>query len=426
MDTPLSEYTCRPERETVPLRGESSGAARLPAPGVGERSDAPKTLTKHSGSDDVLVPEWLDPSLFVQATQTMSTDDVQRALASDHPTASEFAALISPAAESSLEEMAQRAQSITRQHFGRTISLYVPLYLSSFCPSGCLYCGFASDREQPRHRLEKEEVVAELAEIHAMGFDEVLLLTGERCKEAGFDYLLEGVRLAAERFHRVTIEAFAMTEDEYRQLAETGCTGITLYQETYDPDLYKRLHRWGRKRDYAFRLESPARALDGGICTVGIGALLGLGDPHFDAIALFNHLRHLEKHFWQGGFSVSFPRIRPQAGGYKAEFPVSDRFLTQLICAFRVCLPDVPLVLSTRETPKFRDNMAGIGISKMSIASRTTVGGYHDHAERSGGQFSVSDTRDVDTFLAALEKKGLQPVFKNWDSTLRVMPQDGR
>ena len=370
------------------------------------------------------LPDWLDPSSFVGAAQSAGNDDVSRAFASDHPTVNDFAVLISPAGEACLEAMAQRAQAITRRHFGRTISLYVPLYLSNFCSSGCLYCGFASDRkQQPRRRLEKEQVLTELEEIHSMGFDEVLLLTGERCKEAGFDYLVDCVRLAAERFHLVTVESFAMTGEEYRQLVEAGCTGITLYQETYDPDLYERLHRWGQKRDYRFRLEAPARALAAGMRTVGMGALLGLGDPVFDMISLFNHIRYLEKHYWQGGFSVSFPRIRPQSGGYQASFPVSDRFLARLICAFRLGLHDVPLVLSTRESPEFRDGMAGIGISKMSVASRTTVGGYHEHADRSGGQFSVSDTRDVAVFLKMLESKGLQPVFKNWDSTLRMMPQ---
>lgn len=364
------------------------------------------------------LPDWLDPSPAIGTARSVVEDDVVRAISADRPAVDEFAALISPVAESCLEEMAQRAQLITRRHFGRTISLYVPLYLSSFCSSGCAYCGFASDREQaPRRRLEKEEVLEELAEIHSMGFDEVLLLTGERCKEAGFEYLLDCVRLAAAKFHLVTIESFAMSEEEYRRLVEAGCTGITLYQETYHPDLYERLHRWGQKHDYLFRLEAPARALAAGMRTVGMGALLGLGEPVFDMIALFNHIRHLEKHFWQGGFSVSFPRIRPQTGGYQAEFTVSDRFLMQLVCAFRISLPEIPLVLSTRESPGFRDGMAGIGISKMSVASRTTVGGYHEHAERSGGQFSVSDTRDVDAFLYVLENKGLQPVFKNWDST---------
>jgi 2-iminoacetate synthase len=192
-----------------------------------------------------------------------------------------------------------------------------------------------------------------------------------------------------------------------------------LYQETYDAALYERLHRWGRKRDYTFRLEAPARALAAGMRTVGMGALLGLADPLSDMIALYNHLRRLEKRFWQGGFSLSFPRIRPQAGDYQAEHPVDDRLLARFIFAFRLCLPDVPLVLSTRENPGFRDGMAGIGVSKMSVASRTTVGGYHDHAGREGGQFAVSDTRDVDAFLDMLKDKDLQPVFKNWDAALR-------
>jgi 2-iminoacetate synthase len=316
--------------------------------------------------------------------------------------------------------MAQRAQALTRRHFGRTVSLYVPLYLSNHCPGGCAYCGFASDRRQPRRRLEPAEAAAELDEIHSMGFEEVLLLTGERGSEAGFDYLLDCVRLAARKFHLVTVESFAMTAEEYGRLVDAGCTGITLYQETYDPARYAELHRWGAKRDYAFRLEAPARALAAGMRTVGLGALLGLADPLCDAILLLQHLRYLQKHFWRGGFSVSFPRIRPQAGGYTPRFPVGDAALAQLVFAFRIALPDVPLVLSTRESPAFRDGIAGLGISKMSVASRTTVGGYHAQADRSGGQFAVSDTRGVAEFVRTLEDKGLQPVFKNWDAVLRA------
>ena len=206
-----------------------------------------------------------------------------------------------------------------------------------------------------------------------------------------------------------------MTIDEYRLLAEAGCVGVTLYQETYDPVQYERLHRWGGKRDYANRTDAPARALAGDMRWAGLGVLLGVSDPRFDLLALYRHARYLRHRFWRAGVALSFPRVCPQEGGYSPPFPVSERMLAQIVMAFRICLPDVPLALSTRERPAFRDGMAGLGISKMSVASRTTVGGYRQPSNSPDGQFHVNDTRDVATFRAALRHKGLEAVFKNWD-----------
>lgn len=263
-------------------------------------------------------------------------------------------------------------------------------------------------------------MLAEMDALKSMGFEEILLLTGERAPEAGFEYLRNAVSLAADRFHLVTIETFPMSREEYRDLAQAGCTGITVYQETYDPRVFKRMHRRGPKSDYHDRLDTPARALSGGLRKAGIGVLLGLADPVADALCMFRHLEALRKTFWQTGFSVSFPRIRPQLGGFSPPLSIDDVFLAQMIFAFRICLPDTPLVLSTRESPCFRDGIAGIGISKMSIASKTTVGGYHEEDVSGNGQFSISDMRDVPSFCATLRSKGLEPVFKNWDAVYRL------
>jgi 2-iminoacetate synthase len=365
------------------------------------------------------IPDWLNPSPWLQIAGNANLNAVKNAIASDSPTTADFSALLSPAAGASLEAMARQAQALTRRHFGRTISLYVPLYLSDYCSGGCAYCGFASDRRRPRRRLESAEIIAEMDALSAMGFEEILLLTGERTPQADYQYLRHAVTLAAARFHMVTIETFPMSIEEYRELAQAGCTGLTLYQETYDPSVYARMHRWGKKRDYKYRLETPNRALEGGLRTVGLGALLGLADPVAEAIALYRHLEHLRKRFWQAGASISFPRIRPQAGEFLPPFPVTDAFLAQMIFAFRICLPDVPLALSTREHPHLRDGMAGIGISKMSVASKTTVGGYHKESLPEDGQFIISDERDVKTFCVALRRKELEPVFKNWESVFR-------
>lgn len=362
------------------------------------------------------LPDWLDPEPWMN--QTFTAADVERALGAETPDEASLAALLSPAAAAFLEPMAARAQALTRRHFGRTIQLYAPLYLSSYCPGGCAYCGFASDRGVERHRLSFEQVETELIALEKMGFEEILLLTGERTPEADFDYVHECVGRAVRRFHSVNIEMFPMSEREYRLLTEAGCTGVTLYQETYHPETYKQMHRWGPKADFFSRLEAPDRALAGGLRFAGLGALLGLGDPLFDGLALYRHARHLQKTHWQGGLTVSFPRIQHEAGGFKPPHPVSDRQLAQIIFAFRIVLPDVPLVLSTRETAAFRDGMAGLGINKMSVASRTTVGGYGNEGSEEG-QFDVSDARGIEEFCTMLRGKGLEPVFKNWDAVYR-------
>lgn len=366
-------------------------------------------------------PSWIDPTPWLSLARTADARAVRRALTAEAPAETELAILLSPAADAFLEPMAQRAQQLTVQHFGQTISLYAPLYLSSYCSGGCVYCGFASDRELPRKRLSFKDVEREIQIMHHFGLEEVLLLTGERTPIADFSYLKQCISLAATQIHQVTIEVFPMAQEEYAEVARAGCVGVTIYQETYDPERYDRLHRWGPKKDYTARLNAPERALGGGLRFVGLGALLGLSDPQADMISLYRHVRYLQRRFWRGGFSLSFPRICPQAGGYQPEFPVSERELARIIFAFRICLPDVPLVLSTRERAAFRDGMAGVGVAKMSVASRTSVGGYEeeDATHSKDGQFDVNDTRTVTEFCRMLRDRGLEPVFKNWDAAYR-------
>jgi len=363
------------------------------------------------------LPDWLDPTPWLNRQYTPA--DVERALHATSPDERTLAALLSPAAEAYLEMMAQRAQAITRRHFGRTISLYTPLYLSNFCNGGCLYCGIAADRRAKRAVLTEGQLRHEMVAINNMHLEELVLLTGERMPEADVPFLRECVSVAAQYIHNVTIEVFPMAEDEYRQLADAGCTGVTLYQETYDRAVYEKMHRWGDKRNFDNRLDAPDRALRGGMRTIGVGALLGLADPRFDTLCVYRHAKHLLKTYWQAGVSISFPRIRPQMGGFRPDHLVDERMLAQIIFALRICLPEVPLVLSTREPQRVRDGLAGVGISKMSVASKTTVGGYSDDSEESTEQFEISDERDIPTFCEMLRSKGLEPVFKNWDATYR-------
>ncbi|MCY2928770.1 MAG: 2-iminoacetate synthase ThiH [Planctomycetota bacterium] len=328
-----------------------------------------------------------------------------------------LAAMLAPCSAEALEleTLAAESRAITLRRFGRTMSLYAPLYLSNYCSSGCEYCGFASDRTTLRRRLEPDELDRELLAMKRLGISDVLLLTGERTGQAGFDYLQRSVERAARHMQRVTVETFPMSVAEYRALADCGCTGVTIYQETYDRGRYEAIHRWGPKKDFVQRLETPARALEGGMKTVGLGVLLGLAEPVADALSLYRHVRHLGRTWWRAGLSVSFPRIRPQTGGYQPPFPVGDRFLARMIFAFRIALPDVDLVLSTRESAAFRDGMAGLAITRMSIASRTTVGGYDEPDRAEPGQFDISDDRSAEAFCAALRARNIEPVFKNWE-----------
>lgn len=346
-------------------------------------------------------------------------DEATNVLARSASDEATFVALVHADPARHIEQLAQRAQQITRQHFGRAITLYAPLYLSNFCSGGCAYCGFAADRHQVRHRLEFPELTDELAALKAMGFEQILLLTGERTPQADFDYLHACVQAAARVFHEVTVEAFPMPVEEYQRLTDAGCVGVTIYQETYDTEAYARWHRWGPKRDFAARFDAPSRALAAGMRTVGVGALLGLADPLAESLALYRHVRDLQTRYWRAGISVSFPRLRPEAGGFQPPHPVSDIQLAQLIFAFRICLPETPLVLSTREAPALRDGLAGVGINRMSVASRTSVGGYRHAPPDTARQFAVSDERDIAAFCAALRRRGLDPVFKNGDAAYR-------
>ncbi len=342
---------------------------------------------------------------------------VARALSVRNPDLEDLAALISPAASPFLEQMARRAQTLTRKHFGKIIELFIPLYLSNYCVNGCSYCGFASDRPIERRRLTLEEIEKEALVLAQEGYDEILLLTGERCSSEDFAYLIEAIGLCRRYFNRVTLEAFPMEREEYQTLVAAGLFGITVYQETYQKALYERVHRWGKKQDYRYRLNTPERALRAGARAVGMGALLGLGEPRTDLIYLAAHVRSLYRRYWDAHFSISFPRLRPEVGGFSSPHAITDREQAQFIYAFRVVFPKFHLVLSTRESAAIRDNLAGVGISKMSVGSKTSVGGYYLD-KNNACQFEIADHRSREAFCAALAERGLMGVYKNWDRAL--------
>lgn len=328
----------------------------------------------------------------------------------------DFACLLNPQISSEqLEQMALRAQQITRQRFGRTILLYAPLYLSNECLNGCLYCGFSADNNLRRKTLSLDEIEREARYLHDQGFRHLLLLTGEAPNAADVGYLEQAIEVVKPYCGSISIEVFPMSTDDYGRMVTAGVDGLTLYQETYDQDLYCSLHPYGPKSNYAYRLQAPERAGEAGMRRIGIGSLLGLGNPLSDLFYSGLHARYLMKRFWKTLVTLSFPRLRPASGGFTPQHIVSDRQLTQFICALRLLVPDAGLVLSTRESAALRDNLLALGITQMSAGSCTAPGGYADHSDE-GGQFSINDDRSPAEIEKLLKSAGYDPVWKDWDT----------
>jgi 2-iminoacetate synthase len=331
----------------------------------------------------------------------------------------DLAALLSPAASARLEEIARASRRLTERRFGNTVHMYAPIYLSNECLTTCTYCGFAKDLDIVRRTLTVAEAVREARALTARGFRHLLLLTGEHKKITGVDYLEQALRALSNVVPQLSIEVQVWSEEEYRRLAAAGCDGVVIYQETYNRDAYADYHLAGKKRDYDWRLEGPERAGRAGIRRLGVGALLGLHDPwREDAIATAAHARFLMRRFWRSEVSVSVPRIRPSASGYTPRAIVSDRELAQIICAFRLYLPDAGVVMSSREAATFRDALVPLGVTHTSAGSHTEPGGYTEPGEAEG-QFEVNDTRSPEEVASALAARGFDVVWKDWDPALR-------
>ena len=327
----------------------------------------------------------------------------------------DFACLLSPLiTDEQLEQLARRAQQITRQRFGRVMQLYAPLYLSNECHNGCRYCGFSADNHLHRKTLSLQEIEKEAEYLRRQGFRHMLLLTGEAPEVAGIDYLEAAVSSIKKFCGSVSIEVFPMETDGYRRMVAAGVDGLTLYQETYDPLLYRELHPYGPKSDFFYRLQAPERAGLAGLRKIGIGSLLGLGDSLTDVFHSGLHALYLARNFWKTQVTISFPRLRPAEGGFQPNSIVTDRQLTQFICALRLLIPDAGLVLSTRESAELRNNLIPLGITQISAGSCTAPGGY-GHGNRDGEQFAINDHRTPMEIEAHLKAMGYEAIWKDWD-----------
>jgi 2-iminoacetate synthase len=315
----------------------------------------------------------------------------------------------------SLEELAQEAASVTRQYFGRTIGLYAPVYLSNYCSSHCTYCGFHSQNKIQRMKLTPEQYRQEMKVIHDQGIRNLLMLTGESYKHTPVEYLKEAAQVASEYFQGIALEVHPMKTEEYKELFTAGVDGITVYQETYDRTRYAQVHLSGYKKDYDFRYATPARAAEGGMRQIALGILLGLSEPASDLLALYTHLRELEKAYPGVEYSVSFPRLRTIKEKEFAHCDVDDIAYTKILALTRILFPRVGINLSTREEPRLRDNLMEIAITRMSAGSNTSVGGYSLLEEdEQDPQFDIKDERSVADIIALLKRKNFDPVFTDW------------
>lgn len=313
------------------------------------------------------------------------------------------------------EELAQEASRLTRQYFGRAISLYAPLYLSNYCSSHCTYCGYHSYNKIRRIKLTPEQMHQEMAHVAKTGIENILLLTGESYQATPTSYLKEAVTIAKKYFTSISLEVHPMNTEEYAELFEHGVDGITVYQETYDRERYKEVHISGRKSDYDFRYGTPERAAQGGMRQISMGILLGLSDVAEDLFALYNHVRFVEKNYPGVEYSISFPRLRTIKGREFALCDVDDLTFIKIICFTRILFPRVGINLSTRESAHLRDNALELGVTKISAGSNTAVGGYALlDEEAQDPQFDIEDTRSVAETVAMLKIHNFDPVFTDW------------
>jgi len=325
-----------------------------------------------------------------------------------------FRKLLEPRDDAVHAALLEKARRATLQRFGRTMQVFAPVYLSNECIDTCLYCGFSRTNKIPRRTLTVDEVVAETEHLIGQGFRHVLYVAGEHPVHVSPDYLEAVLKAVRPLLASVSIEDAPFGEDVYRRLTAAGLDGVVIYQETYDRNRYAEVHVAGPKRDFEKRLEHLEDAARAGVAHIGMGILLGLSKWREDALALVRHVRSLKKKYWQVEISLSLPRLRPCESDYDPPHPVSDRDFLQLIAALRLALPDVGLVLSTREAPELRDALIGLGITRMSAGSRTEPGGYLQ-PEESLKQFETEDRRSPAEVAAAIQSKGYEPVWKDWE-----------
>ena len=348
--------------------------------------------------------------------------DVKAALEHETCTVEDFKALLSPAAEPFLEEMAQRARLETSKHFGNTVYLFTPLYIANYCENYCVYCGFNCYNHIQRMKLSMEQIEHEMKVIADSGMEEILILTGESRAQSDVDYIGEACKLARKYFRMVGLEIYPVNVDEYRYLHECGADYVTVFQETYDTDKYETLHLMGHKRVWPYRFDAQERALMGGMRGVAFSALLGLSDFRKDALASALHVYYLQRKYPYAEMALSCPRLRPIINNDKINpLDVHEKQLCQILCAYRIFLPFVGITVSSRESAAFRNGIVKIAATKVSAGVSTGIGdheskytGKEQEGEQGDEQFEINDNRSLDKMYQDIAGEGLQPVLNDY------------
>jgi 2-iminoacetate synthase len=343
-----------------------------------------------------------------------SREELSTIIAKDYIDRVDYLKLLSSDDLDVLELMARSARDLTERFFGKMILLYAPLYLSDYCTNGCIYCGYSTmNASHGRKRLGIDEMRAEMSALKQAGFDSILLLTGGDRERSSVDYIADAVKTASAYFSEILLEIYALTTDEYEKVFTAGGSGLALYQETYDRDLYDKVHLCGEKKNYDFRLEAPERAIEAGLKHINIGPLLGLGSAVHDMFLAAVHGNYLLDRYPEVELCLSYPRLRPAGTLSVSADPVDDARFIRFILATRLFLHRAGISISTRERAHIRDNLVGLGMTRMSAGSRTTVGGYAAPSTRTG-QFEIDDDRTVEEISGMIKSRGYRPEFTNW------------
>ena len=324
---------------------------------------------------------------------SFSDEDIKEALNKDYLSIKDFQALLSPKAINYLEEIAQKAKEFRERYFGNSVYMFTPLYISNYCDNYCVYCGFNSHNKIKRAKLDFEQIEQELKEIAKSGLQEILILTGESKRYSNIEYIGEACKLARKYFNNVGIEIYPVNVEDYKYLNSCGADYVTIFQETYNDEKYKKLHLEGHKKVFSYRFNSQERALMGGMRGVGFGALLGLDDFRKDAFSTGYHAYLLQQKYPHSEISISCPRLRPVINNLKIEKEIiNEKELFQIICAYRLFLPFANITISTRENSIFRDNIIKIAATKISAGVDTGIGAHTKCSTKKGDeQFEIAD-----------------------------------
>lgn len=346
----------------------------------------------------------------------VTDEDIKRSIYKNKLNEEDFLNIISPKGEKYLEEIAQKAHEISNRYFGKTVLLYTPLYIANMCVNRCAYCSYNHDNNILRAKLTMEEIEKEAKAIAKEGFKHIILLTGESPKDTPIEYLVDAIKVLKDYFPSITLEVQPLSEEDYKKAIEAGADGLTVYQEVYDREIYKKVHLGGPKRNYNFRLDAPERGAKAGMRNISVSALLGLNDFRKEVFLTALHGKYIKDNYPGVDVAFSAPRIRPHAGTFHDIYPVSDKNLVQCILALRLFHNNSVINISTRESASFREKLIPLGVNKMSAGVLTEVGGHCKDTKGKGeSQFLISDKSSTEDVKKMIKGLGYQPIFKDWE-----------